>query len=92
MIKQKIRHMSFIYCINTPRVRKGLQLFLQDRLSSLGISNEDQDNELSHVRRQLSEFYEYEIHGAQIRSKIKWYDDGERNNKHLLGLEKETLS
>ena len=66
--------MSINYCINKARVRKGLQFLLQDRfnyLPNLGILNEDQDKELSHVRRQLSEFYEYEIHGAQIRSKVK---------------------
>lgn len=30
----------------------------------------------------------HEANGAQTRSKIKWIEEGERNTKYFLGLEK----
>jgi hypothetical protein len=36
----------------------------------------------------LSKIYSDKAKGAQIRSRIKWVEEGEKNTKFFLGLEK----
>jgi hypothetical protein len=36
----------------------------------------------------LSKLYSDKVKGAQIRSRIKWVEEGEKNTKFFLGLEK----
>ena len=37
---------------------------------------------------ELEQIYVNKLRGIQIRSRIKWYEEGERNTKYFLGLEK----
>ena len=36
----------------------------------------------------MSKLYSDKVKGAQIRSRIKWVEEGEKNTKFFLGLEK----
>ena len=38
-------------------------------------------------KRKLESIIEYKTKGAIIRSKARWYNEGEKNNKNTLGLE-----
>ena len=38
-------------------------------------------------KRKLESIIEYKTKGAIIRSKSRWYNEGEKNNKNSLGLE-----
>ena len=43
--------------------------------------------QLSVKERKLESIIEYKTKGAIIRSKARWYNEGEKNNKKSLGLE-----
>ena len=46
------------------------------------------DDEINKLENKLSNLYEAKTKGAQIRSRIKWVEEGEKNTKFFLGLEK----
>ena len=43
---------------------------------------------LINAKRELEEIIEYRTKGSIVRSKAKWYNDGEKNTKYFLQLEK----
>ena len=43
---------------------------------------------LVNAKRELEEIVEYRTKGSIVRSKAKWYNDGEKNTKYFLQLEK----
>ena len=45
-------------------------------------------NELRIKKQQLGEIIGYKTQGAIKRSKVKWYNEGERNTKYFHSLEK----
>ena len=40
------------------------------------------------LENELSQLYDKKSKGAQIRSRVKWIEEGERNTSYFLGLEK----
>ena len=44
--------------------------------------------DLETKRRELEEIIEYRTKGAILRSKSQWYNEGEKNTKYFLNLEK----
>ena len=42
------------------------------------------------LESQLSNLYDKKTKGAQIRSRAKWVQEGEKNKNFFLGLEKKT--
>ena len=45
-------------------------------------------SELEKKRRELETIIEYQTKGAILRSKSQWYNEGEKNSKYFLNLEK----
>ena len=45
-------------------------------------------SELEKKRRELETIIEYQTKGAILRSKSRWYNEGEKNTKYFLNLEK----
>ena len=45
-------------------------------------------NKKRDLETQLNELYDKKAKGAQIRSRAKWIDEGEKNTKYFLSLEK----
>lgn len=43
------------------------------------------------LQTQLNELYHKKAKGAQIKSRAKWINEGEKNTKYFLGLEKKTI-
>ena len=52
------------------------------------IDNKILNNEIDKLEKELDQIYEQKAKGAQIRSREKWVEFGEKNNAYFLGLEK----
>ena len=46
------------------------------------------ENEIDIIESELENLYASEAKGAQVRSRVKWIEEGEKNTKFFLGLEK----
>ena len=47
-----------------------------------------QENEIETIKQTIENLYINKAKGAQIRSRVKWTEEGEKNSKFFLGLEK----
>ena len=66
-------------------------LALEKKLGENNISEPHKEilhTELRIKKQQLEEIIGYKTQGAIIRSKVKWYNEGERNTKYFHSLEK----
>ena len=52
------------------------------------VYSEDDKAELERIKIKLSDFQTEKACGAIIRSRARWYEHGEKNNKYFLNLEK----
>ena len=98
--KSQIKGCSIRYCKQKALKRKNAMTDIRNKLKSLqsAISNYDEArmntakdeliNEMKDTKLFLDIFSLYEAQGAQTRARMKWIENGERNNKYLLGLEK----
>ena len=50
--------------------------------------NEDTKDEYIRTKNKLEEMYVKDSKGASIRARVKWIEEGERNTKYCMGLEK----
>ena len=46
--------------------------------------------DLEDKMRELEKIIEYKTKGAILRAKCRWYNEGEKNTKYFLNLEKRT--
>ena len=58
---------------------------LQDKTTEI---NENIKNEIINAETELDSIYENRAKGAQIRARAEWVEQGEKNTKFFLGLEK----
>ena len=66
-------------------------LALENKLVERNVSNKVRENirtELRIKKQQLEEIIAYKTQGAILRSKVKWYNEGEKNTKYFHNLEK----
>ena len=101
MIKLKIREKSMQYAAakKAKISRKEEELektinALQNLVDSNRIGEREKQsalNELEDKRIQLEKIVEYKTKGAILRAKCRWHNEGEKNTKYFLNLEKDTL-
>ena len=48
----------------------------------------DQSGKADKLRNTLKTIYDKEIEGQKVRSREKWFEEGEKHSKYFLGLEK----
>ena len=48
--------------------------------------------EMQDTKLALDLYALHEIEGAQVRSQLKWIEEGERNTKYFFGLEKSNFN
>ena len=92
LFKKDIKEMSIRFSVEKANCFKNNLLTLQCRLDQLEKINDPTDQqirELHSLRKDLNDLYAHKVQGTLLRSKIKWYEQGERNNKYFLGLEKQ---
>jgi hypothetical protein len=49
-------------------------------------------NEIDKLEKELEQIYEQKAKGAQIRSREKWVEFGEKNNAYFFRFRKETTN
>ena len=68
--------------------------YLQKRLDEANVTAMEKQQiteEIGIINSQRDEISKYKTKGAIIRSRARWYNDGEKNTKYLLNLEKRHL-
>ena len=66
-----------------------LETIVEDLESKLALSaNETDLLLLEKTKSELEQFYESKRQGAIFRSRVRWYNEGEKNSKYFLNLEK----
>jgi len=89
IFKSKIKDTSIEYCQKQASEAKQRKMYLQERLNHLTKVNiMNRTNEMDDIEKELDNMYNSEVKGAQIRSKVKWIEDGEKCTKYFLNLEK----
>ena len=63
-----------------------LQKDLDDNITE--VDRETLTMQLEGYKQELEKLIEYKTKGSIIRSKTRWYKEGEKNTKYFLGLEK----
>ena len=98
VIKMEIRAASIKYAKAKKSHTRHREYILEKDISAIEKELDQQhlseaDKESLHVtlkikRQEMEEIIRYKTAGAILRSKIKWYNEGERNTKYFQSLEK----
>ena len=92
LIKYKIRQETISYSKRKARERKAKLTTLEEKLTILQeLCDQDPStdnlNRLEILKTEYDLQYEYIAQGAIIRSRARWYEQGEKSNKYFLNLE-----
>ena len=94
-LKIEVREVTMLYCKNrakrTREYRRRLEKDLEQKMKLKDESQENSENldtGINFLETELSKIYDEKAKGAQIRSREKWVELGERNNSYFYGLEK----
>ena len=95
MIKMKVRETSISYAAAKNSRRKLREEMLYKEISELEkqidenvTSISEAQMKLDSLRGELEQIIEYRTKGAIVRSRSRWYNEGEKNTKYFLNLEK----
>ena len=92
MLKTEIRDHTIMFCRKRSKVSKDETNSLERKLKQINIDldkgKKGREDEKHEIEKQLETLYKEKAKGAQIRSRVKWVEEGERNSKFFLGLEK----
>ena len=98
MIKMKVRQESISYSafLKRDKIKKELDLekeiaFLEEQRDNAILDDPLTQNTAERIKmlkEELEKIIEHRTKGAILRSKSKWYNEGEKNTKYFLSLEK----
>ena len=94
MIKMEIRDFCIRFTKRLSKNKRSQEMNLLRKLNELNIRHGQNPNdmnltdEVGSVKLQLKKISEHKTKGAIIRSRVRWYEHGERNNKYFTNLEK----
>ena len=98
MIKLKVREKSLRYSKIKTKQTKQRELSVEQIIAKLqeefvNINTDDTlpshlEENLNESRLELEKIIEFRTKGAILRSKTRWYNEGEKNTKYFLNLEK----
>ena len=96
-MKYKIRQFTQIYSKEKARERRAKQRQLEKEVEKMEHSiTEHCDlillNQLETAKAELDELYNYITEGSILRSKVRWFEHGQKSSKYFLGLEKRNKS
>lgn len=90
--KYEIKETSIQFAKHKSKQRKTILKDLETKLQTLQSlpENDLNDNILSEIentQKQIEEIYHFKAVGAQVRSRIQYLEEGEKNSKYFLSLE-----
>lgn len=94
LLKMEIRGFTVMYSKSKAKARKNEEIELQNKANELRLKAERNPadkrilNELFATNLRLEKLLQYKTKGAILRSKVRWFEQGERNTKYFLNLEK----
>ena len=97
MIKMQIRADSITYAKQKNKERKNRVKILESKIADLQNTLEENkitydstevQKKLEKRKRELESIIEHQTRGAILRSQTRWYNEGEKNTKYFLSLEK----
>ena len=96
-LKYRIRQFFFEFSKQKAVERKASRLYLERKVMNLEIQlNSDCNEELlleyNRSKDELESLYNYITEGIILRSRISWYEHGEKSSKYFLNLEKRNKS
>ena len=86
-----------MYSKSKAKAWKNEEIDLQNKANELRLKAERNPddkrilNELFATNLRLEKLLQYKTKGAILRSKVRWFEHGERNTKYFLNLEKKKL-
>lgn len=87
LCKIEIREYSILFGKQKSKLRKDKIQDLECKLKILTEQNANEDD-LKLLTQQIENLYSYKATGSQIRARAKWIEQGEKNTKYFLSLEK----
>ncbi|KAJ8027348.1 hypothetical protein HOLleu_32474 [Holothuria leucospilota] len=95
--KVNIRSVSISYSKSLTITRRRDEQNLLDQISKLEQQNANFPsvfchNKLTEARAALEALYDYKLKGTVVRSRARWSEEGEKNTKYFLNLEKRNRS
>ena len=89
LIKSEVKHLTISYCKNRSRNFKQKITDIEKEIEEIENKEHWEINMLrkTELETQLDELYKNMTKGAQIRSKAKWINEGEKNTSYFLRLE-----
>ena len=97
VIKMEVRASSIVYAKHKKTYMKSKEVDLESKIANLqkdlddNITEVDRETltmQLEGYKQELEKLIEYKTKGSIIRSKTRWYNEGEKSTKYFLGLEK----
>ena len=91
-IKYKISYESITYSKQKARIRREKLLDLEQKIKECTAKCDEQPSQenfsdLEILQTEYDSQYDYIAQGAIIRSRVNWYEYGEKSNKYFLNLE-----
>ena len=92
-LKYKVRQFSQIYSKQKACERRKKRVNFKKKIEELesNLSENSAPEEIieyKNAKAQLDDLYNYVTEGAILRSKVRWYEEGEKSTKYFLNLEK----
>ncbi|KAJ8034410.1 hypothetical protein HOLleu_21234 [Holothuria leucospilota] len=96
-VKYKIRKFSMAYSKEKAKLRRRREYELLKIILSLEQQlffnpSASVSSQLKNANFELLDYYDFKLRGTIIRSKARWVEDGEKNSKYFLNLEKRNKS
>lgn len=104
ILKMNIRQKAIVRGIQLAKARDLKIKALEKKLKAIIIEQEglfkgtvdtifdDHDKQISEIRSELDQLYNYRLTGAMLRCKANWVDCGEKPSKYFLQLEKRNFN
>ena len=89
-VKYKVRSETMLYASQKAKLKKKREFELLSTLEALEkqLNSEADQTEYFNLKKELEDIYKDKTQGMMLRSKAKFIEEGEKNSKYFLNMEK----